>query len=146
MRRLAAIFCVFFVLPALADDLVSKPSAHDVTTTIDRLVEIVQGKGMTVFARIDHAAGAAAIEQQLAPTQVLIFGSPKAGTPVMQKDARAGLDLPLRVLVYEDADGRTWVSYHDPRALRESYALGELPVPEKMAAMIGALTDQAVAP
>ena len=146
MRVLPVLLFLFLVSPAFADDVITKPSNHDVATTIDRLVDAVQGKGMKVFVRIDHAAGAATIGQTLAPVQVLIFGSVQAGTPLMQKDPRVGLDLPLRVLAYQDADGKTWLNYHDPRGLRTRYTLGELPVPDKMFTLLGLLTDTAAAP
>lgn len=94
--------------------LISVPSAHGVKETIDRLERGVKSKGMTVFARIDHAAGAKDAGLVLRPTELLIFGNAKAGTPLMQSHQTIGIDLPLRALVWEDAAGRVWLSYNDP--------------------------------
>lgn len=85
--------------------------------TMDRLEAGVRARGMTVFARIDHAAGAAQVNLPLRPTEVLIFGSPLAGTRLMDAHQTMGIDLPLKALVWEDDSGRTWLSYDDPRWL-----------------------------
>ena len=82
--------------------------------TMDRLETQVKARGMSVFARIDHAAGAATIGMQLRPTEVLIFGNPTGGTPLMQAAQTIGLDLPLKALVWQDASGDSWLSYNDP--------------------------------
>ena len=81
---------------------------------MDRLAESVVRRGMTVFARIDHAAAAQEAGMTLAPTEVLIFGNPKGGTPLMQAAQTLGIDLPLKALVWQDAAGKTWVGYNDP--------------------------------
>jgi uncharacterized protein (DUF302 family) len=92
-------------------DLVTLPSAHGATETIERLKTLLAQKGIEVFAHIDHAAGARKVGMALRPTQVLIFGNPKAGTPLMQGQQTVGLDLPLRVLVWEDEAGKVWLTY-----------------------------------
>jgi uncharacterized protein (DUF302 family) len=81
---------------------------------MDRLEAAVRAKGMTVFARIDHAAGAAEAGLTLRPTELLIFGNARAGTPLMQARQTIGIDLPLKALVWQDASGKTWLSYNDP--------------------------------
>jgi uncharacterized protein (DUF302 family) len=96
---------------AVDTGLVTLPSAHGVTATIERLRALLAQKGIEVFAHIDHAAGARQVGLPLRPTQVLIFGNPNAGTPLMQSRQTIGLDLPLRVLVWEDADGKAWLTY-----------------------------------
>jgi len=96
------------------DGLVTVPSTHDVKETIDRLENDMKSKGMTIFARIDHAAGAKAVGLSLRPTQLLIFGNAKAGTPLMQAHQTLGIDLPLKALAWEDAAGKVWLSYNDP--------------------------------
>ena len=97
---------------SLADpDLVTLPSAHGVPETVARLKALLAQKGIEVFAHIDHAAGARAVGLTLRPTQVLIFGNPKAGTPLMQGQQTIGLDLPLRALVWEDEEGKVWLIY-----------------------------------
>ena len=92
-------------------DLVTLPSAHGVTETVERLKALLAQKGIEVFAHIDHAAAASKVGLPLRPTQVLIFGNPKAGTPLMQARQTIGLDLPLRALVWEDGDGKVWLTY-----------------------------------
>lgn len=119
IRLLAAVAIGLAGLPALAsnDDLMMVESSSDVATTMDRLEAAVTGAGATVFARVDHAEGAASVEMDLGPTQVLIFGNPKIGSRAMQDDPRAGLFLPMKVLVYEDGDGQTWLAYQDPEEM-----------------------------
>jgi len=101
----ATLASVAMTLPAFAADIVHKVSPHSVSTTMDRLQAAVEGAGATVFARVDHAGGAASVDLELRPTELLIFGNPKLGTPAMQDNQTAGLDLPLRVLAYADAEG-----------------------------------------
>src|SRR6516162_8788704 len=91
--------------------VVTVPSTHDVASTVERLKALLGQKGIEVFAHIDHAAGAKQVGLPLRPTQVLIFGNPKAGTPLMQDRRTIGLDLPLRALVWEDGEGKVWLSY-----------------------------------
>jgi len=99
----------------------SKYSAKD---TLDKLEADLKARGIEVFARIDHAAGAASAGLPLRPTTVLIFGNAKAGTPLMQADQAVGIDLPLKALVYEDASGAVWFSYNDPRWIAQRQGLG----------------------
>jgi len=103
--------------------LVPIGSAHTSEETLARLEAALKAKGVQVFARIDHAAGAAAVGLELRPTAVVIFGDPRAGTGLMQADQRVGLDLPLKALVWEDASGRAFVSYNDPRWIARRYGL-----------------------
>ena len=91
--------------------------------TMNRLETAVKAKGMTVFARIDHAAGATAVGLPLRPTEVLIFGNAKGGTPLMQSIQTIGIDLPLKALVWQDAAGDTWLSYNDPDWLAKRHGL-----------------------
>jgi uncharacterized protein (DUF302 family) len=91
--------------------------------TLDRLEAEVKAKGLTVFARIDHAAGAAAVGMTLLPTAVLIFGNARGGTPLMQANQLIGIDLPLKVLVWQDTSGKTWLSYYDAGVLAKRHGL-----------------------
>jgi uncharacterized protein (DUF302 family) len=91
--------------------LVTLPSAHSASETVERLKSLLAQKGIQVFTHIDHAAEAKMVGLSLRPTQVLIFGSPKAGTPLMQSRQTIGLDLPLRALVWEDGEGKVWLTY-----------------------------------
>lgn len=102
---------------AFAEGLVQVPSSHSVAQTMDALEAAVSAAGIGVAARVDHSAGAAKVGLDLRPEQVLIFGNPKIGTPAMQADPLAGLFLPLRVLVYEDAAGKVWLAYQDPAGM-----------------------------
>jgi uncharacterized protein (DUF302 family) len=91
---------------------------------MNRLEAEVKAKGMSVFARIDHAAGAAEVGLSLRPTELLIFGNAKGGTPLMQSIQTIGIDLPLKALVWQDASGTTWLSYNDPSWLAKRHGLG----------------------
>ncbi|WP_158807293.1 DUF302 domain-containing protein [Beijerinckia sp. L45] len=120
------------------------PSHHGPKATMDRLVAAVTAKGMTVLARIDHAAAAEHVGLALRPTEVLIFGAPKAGTPLMQAVQTMGLDLPLKALVWEDAAGKTWITYNDPDWLARRHGVtGEEKVVAAMAAALAAVTAEA---
>src|ERR1700686_1133721 len=112
--------------------------------TMDRLEAEIKSVGMTVFARIDHAAGAASAGLPLRPTELLIFGNAKAGTPLMQADQAIGLDLPLKALVFEDAAGKVWLSYTAPRWLAARNGLGAAVAPavDAMAAALDAVATK----
>jgi len=107
-----------------AQGLITIQSSLEPKDTMDRLEAEVKAKGMTVFARIDHAAGAAGVGLSLRPTELLIFGNAKGGTPLMQSVQTIGIDLPLKALVWQDASGKTWLSYDDPAWLAERHGLG----------------------
>jgi len=108
-----------------ADGVISQLSPYSVDETLRRLDEIVRGKGLTVFARIDHRAGAREVGLEMQDEQVLIFGSPRAGTPLMVAQPLVALDLPLRVLIWRASDGRVWVSYQDSAFIAKRYGLSE---------------------
>ncbi|WFP60794.1 DUF302 domain-containing protein [Mesorhizobium sp. WSM4904] len=107
------------------DGLVSVESRFGVAETIDRLVDTITFAGLRVFARIDHAAGAHEIGAALRPTELLIFGHPKGGTPLMQDRQLAGIDLPVKALAWEDAQGKVWLSYNEAQWLAERHGLGD---------------------
>ncbi|QGX98963.1 DUF302 domain-containing protein [Roseovarius faecimaris] len=118
MKRFAwAAALSLLAAPALAmsDDIVKVQASGDVASTMDALQAAVEGAGATVFARVDHAGGAMKAGLELAPSQLLIFGNPKLGTPAMQDDPLAGLYLPLKVLVYRDGAGQVWLAYENPK-------------------------------
>ena len=106
-----------------ADGLTTLRSSYGPKDTMTRLEAEVKARGMTVFARIDHAAGAAGVGLSLRPTELLIFGNAKAGTPLMQTVQTTGIDLPLKALVWEDASGATWLSYNDPAWLAQRHGV-----------------------
>ncbi len=98
-------------------------SAHAATETVDRIQTVLKEKGLTIFALIDHSGEAAKASLQMHFAQLIIFGSPNAGTPLMVAAPTLALDLPLKALVWEDADGKVWVSYNDPEYLRERHGM-----------------------
>jgi uncharacterized protein (DUF302 family) len=121
-----------------ADGLTTIPSSFGPKETMDRLEAEIRVRGMTVFARIDHAAGAAEVGLPLRPTELLIFGNARGGTPLMQANQAIGIDLPLKALVFADAAGKVWLAYNDPRWLAQRHGLGEA-VSQTIAAMAAAL-------
>ena len=132
--------------PALAAEMIDKVSPYSVSETLDRLETAVEKAGATVFARVDHAAGAEKVEMDLRPTQMLMFGNPKLGTPAMLDAQTVGLDLPLRVLAYADDEGQVHVTYHDPAALIETHGVPQdADYIAKMSGALGKLTDAAIA-
>lgn len=131
--------------PALADDLIVKSSPHSVDDTMDALEGAVSTAGATIFARVDHTEGAMGVDMELAESQLLIFGNPQLGTPVMQENIQAGLVLPLRVLIYADEEGTTQVAYVEVEEMLEDFDVDDdLEAVEKMESALEMLTDKAV--
>ena len=108
----------------MANGLTTVRSSHGPEETMNRFEAAVRAKGLTVFAHVDHAAGAAAVGLSLLPTDLLIFGNARGGTPLMQSAQTSGIDLPLKALVWQDAAGVTWLSYNDPSWLAQRHRLG----------------------
>ncbi len=116
------LFLSVFAVPShAANGMTVVASSHSVGATIDKLITVLESKGMTIMARVDHAAGAAKAELELAPTQLLIFGNPKVGTPLMNCSRSIAIDLPQKMLAWEDADGKVWLGYNDPMYLKERH-------------------------
>lgn len=107
-----------------ADGVVAMKSGLPVRDTIDRLEKIAKDKGLAIFLRVDHTAGAAKVGKELRPTELLVFGNPQGGTPLMQCAQTAGIDLPLKALSWQDASGQTWLGYNDPAYLAKRHDLG----------------------
>jgi uncharacterized protein (DUF302 family) len=126
----------------MATGLITLESAYSAAETIDRLADTVTQAGLHVFARIDHAAGAEQAGMPLRPTQLLIFGQARGGTPLMQENQTAGIDLPLKALAWTDQAGQTWLSYNDPEWIGQRHGLGE-PSAQAVQAMRGALANVA---
>lgn len=128
-----------------ADKLVVKQSPHSVSDTLDRLEKVLKSKGISVFTRVDHAAGADKAGLSLKPTQLLIFGNPKLGTPLMQANRQIGADLPMKALAWEDDDGKVWLGYTAPAALKERFGIsGKDEIFNKMTGALDKLTGAAV--
>ena len=140
---LLVLFCL--ALPAFAaDGLVAVESARGAKDTMDRLESVVKEKGLNVFARIDHAAGAARIGRKLRATELLIFGNPQGGTPLMECAQSAGIDLPLKALVWQDESGRVWVGYNDPAYLAARHGAASCPAAAGLAKTLAGLVQEAV--
>jgi len=108
-----------------AKGIVDIPSSHSVGETVDKLRAILQAKGVTLFALVDHSGEAEKVGMKIPPTKLLIFGSPKAGTPLMLAAPSIAIDLPLKILVWEDAARKVWISYNSPEYLRDRHGLPE---------------------
>lgn len=127
------------------DGLIVKTSAFGVTKTLDRLGIALERAGITVFARIDHAKGAQKAGLDLPPTALIVFGNPKLGTPLMQSNQKIGLDLPLKALAWQEADGSVKLGYTDPAWLAKRHGIADRdPVFQKMAGALKKFTDMAV--
>ncbi len=126
-----------------AEGWITKTSSHDVVTTADKLVAAVEGAGAKVFARVDHQKGAMSVGTDIAGATLVIFGNPKIGTPIIAENPEAGLDLPIRVLIW-DADGQTMIGYLSPDELTSRYGLSSsVEALKKMGGAAGKLTDKA---
>jgi uncharacterized protein (DUF302 family) len=148
LLRTLAIFALLAssALAQAADGLIAVKSPHTAAVTMTRLEDTVKQRGLTVFARIDHAAGAAKIGKTLRPTEVLIFGNPQGGTPLMECAQSAGIDLPLKALVWQDAAGQVWLGYNDPAFLAQRHGAPQCAVVDNLRKALGSIADGAVAP
>ena len=150
MKRLVSALIVFSSLMlsgtvSAADGLIAVKSPHSAKETMNRFEEIAKQRGLNIFARIDHAAGATKINKILRATEVLIFGNPQGGTPLMECAQSAGIDLPLKVLVWEDAQGQVWLGYNDPAFLAKRHGAEACPVIAPMGKALSGLAEAAVA-
>jgi len=148
MRALSALIIGVAIMAGAAqaqDSLIVKQSAHSVAETMDRLATAAEERGLNVFSRIDHAAGAAGAGLDLPPTQVLVIGNPNVGTALMQADRRTALSLPLRIAAWQE-NGAVWVGYWSPQVFAVQYGISDqMARLEKIADMLDALTDSAAA-
>lgn len=124
------------------DGVVSQPSKYSVSETLDRVEAALRAKGVKIFARIDHRAEAVSAGLDMPPTQLLLFGNPKGGTPVMLAAPTAAIDLPLKALAWQDSDGKVWLSYNDPEYLKRRFAVSDeviKPLAASVALVVGAV-------
>ena len=112
-------------MSSTANGIIDKPGNHSVDETAEKLQAILRAKGIALFALVDHSGEAAKVGMKMRPNKLLIFGNPKAGTPLMQASPSIAIDLPLKILIWEDAEGKVWVSYNSPTYLRERHHLPE---------------------
>jgi uncharacterized protein (DUF302 family) len=125
--------------------LVSVQSRVSANETLERLLAALAKRKLTIFARVDHAAGAASVGLPLRPTEVVMFGNPRGGTAPMQDRQSTGIDLPLKALIWEDADGKAWLTYNDPAWIAERHGLGAASVAavKAMAELLNAIAQEA---
>ena len=146
------VYLVAVVSSAYADShpntpMITKKSAHSVPVTLDRFTNVLKSKGITIFARINHSGGAEKVGLKLRPTEILLFGNPKLGTPLMQADRKIGVDLPMKVLVWQDDKGDVWLGYLAPSYLKSKYAINNRDkVFNVMTNALGKFTDIATKP
>ncbi|WP_050907262.1 DUF302 domain-containing protein [Vibrio harveyi] len=126
------------------ESVIRVASQHSVQDTANKFVQIAQGKGLNVFARVNHQENAAKVDMTLRPTEVIVFGNPKVGTPLMQCAQEVAIDLPQKVLVYEDVEGKTWLAYNNPMYLKERHGIEECDeVLTKVSGVLSKLTGAA---
>lgn len=127
-----------------ADGLVAVKSPHAVKETIDRFESAAKARGLNVFLRVDHAAGAKTIGKDLRPTELLVFGNPQGGTPLMECAQSVGIDLPLKALAWQDASGQVWLSYNDPQYLSDRHGAKDCsPVVQNLRKALTGLVQEA---
>lgn len=150
MKRTAFIFALSLLTLSsaawAADGMTAVKSPFASKDTMDRFEKIAKQRGLTIFARVDHAAGAAKVGKTLRPTEVLIFGNPKGGTPLMECAQSAGIDLPLKVLVWQDAQGQVWLGYNDPAYLAKRHGAVQCPAVGDLTKALTGLAEATVAP
>lgn len=129
-----------------AEGLIAVKSPHSAQVTMNRLEAIVKERGLTVFARVDHAAGAAKVGKTLRPTELLIFGNPQGGTPFIECAQTVGIDLPLKALVWEDASAQVWLGYNDTAYLAKRHEVPDCAVATNLAKAVAGMAGAAVAP
>lgn len=147
-RRLLAtlgLACAPLMVSA-ADGLIVLKSPHSAQSTMNRLEAIVKERGLTVFARVDHAGGAAKVGKSIRPTELLIFGNPQGGTPFIECAQTVGIDLPLKALVWEDASAQVWLGYNDTVYLARRHEVPACAAAANLAKAIAGLAAAAVAP
>lgn len=144
--RLALAFAALAAstLASAADGLIALKSPHPAAATMDRFEAAAKARGLNIFARIDHAAGAAKVGKTLRPTQVLIFGNPQGGTPFMECAQSVGIDLPLKALAWEDAQGQSWIGYNDPAWLAKRHGT-DCPAAAGLAKALAGLAEASIA-
>ena len=144
-RLLPALLLALPALAYAADGIIAVKSPYAAKETMNRLEENAKARGLNIFARIDHAAGAAKIGKTLRPTEVLIFGNPQGGTPLMECAQSMGIDLPLKALVWEDAQGQVWLGYNDPAYLARRHETSSCAAAGAVAKALAGLADASVA-
>ncbi|GAB3686089.1 DUF302 domain-containing protein [Salinisphaera aquimarina] len=129
-----------------ADGMIQVKSPYSPDETVQRFVETAKSKGLKIFTTVDHAEGAAGVDLELRPTTVVIFGNPKAGTPFMQCAQTVGIDLPMKALIWQDADDQVWLGYNDPAYIAKRHEVEDCPAVTPIGKALSALAQATVAP
>lgn len=127
-----------------ADGLIAVKSPYSAKDTMDRFETVVKERGLNVFARINHAAGASKVGKSLRPTEVIIFGNPQGGTPFMECAQTVGIDLPLKALVWQDASSQVWLGYNDPEFMAKRHGAADCTVAGKLGKALAGMTEAAL--
>jgi len=146
MKRLYVAVAGLFLFAAASagDGLITKKSAFGAVETLDRLEAVLKEKGITVFARVSHTKGAEGVGIELRPTELLIFGNPKLGSHFFTSNQTAGIDLPMKALAWEDADGQVWLTYNDPQYIADRHGITDrAEIVQKMSGALDKMTTAA---
>ncbi len=143
MKLKVLILSLFAVVALSAGNLTIKSSSNSVDKTVTKLQKIIKSKGATLFATIDFRKGAKSIGADMTNAKLIIFGNPKLGTRIMQRDIKAAIELPMKILVYKDFDGKTQIEYKDPKNLEKNYDLAGCSVLTKMSNILNKITTKA---
>ncbi len=141
---LASAVCLGSAAAFAADGMIQLQSPYTVEQTVERFVDTAESKGLTIFAQVDHAAGAAKTGLDLRPTTVVIFGNPKAGTPFMQCAQTVGIDLPMKMLIWKDANGQVWLGYNDPSYIATRHDVEDCPAVEPIDKALASVAETTV--
>jgi len=147
MKLITTLFLAIFTMTASAQNgLITIESQHSANETANRFEQLINDKGLKFFMRIKHEENASNVDLSLRPTQVILFGNPIAGTALMNCAQTVGIDLPQKALFWEDAEGKSWISYNDPYAMKEQHNMqGCDPVLDKVSGLLSALSKSAAA-
>jgi uncharacterized protein (DUF302 family) len=145
-RLIVAVVCIFiFTTASAGDGLISKKSGFGAGETLDRLEAVLKKKGITIFARVSHTGGAEGVGIALRPTELLIFGNPKLGSHFFTSNQTAGIDLPMKALAWEDADGQVWLTYNDPQYIADRHGITDREeIIKKMSGALDKMTSAAI--
>jgi len=144
IKAICAVFLLCFSFISQADTYIVKKSSYSVDETLNRLEAVLKKKGITVFARVDHKSGADKVGISMRPTQLLIFGNPKMGTPLMNENRLMGLDLPMKALAWKDEVSQVWLGYLNPDKLQQRHNIKNKKIINKMKQALDGLTNKAL--
>ena len=137
--------CSFASAAGAAEGLIAMRSPYSVKETLDRFETAAQSRGLNIFLRLDHAEGAKKVGKDLRPTELLVFGNPQGGTPLMECAQSAGIDLPLKALAWQDAAGKVWLAYNDPKYLASRHGADNCgAIVEGMSKALDGMTQEAI--